>query len=104
MKIVFVSNYMNHHQLPFSLALSQNQEIEYTFIATSRVPKFRLDLGYEDMNTKYDFVLPTYKSKENFNKALSLCEEADVVIYGEANKIFIKNRLNKGSSLKYIKF
>lgn len=96
MKIVFVSNFMNHHQLPFCLAMSQKQGVEFTFVATTRISKFRLELGYEDMNEKYDFVLPSYKSRENFSKAIALCEEADILIFGSASKSFIKSRLKKG--------
>ena len=33
MKIIYVSNFMNHHQLPFSMALLNQKDIEYTFIS-----------------------------------------------------------------------
>ena len=96
MKVVFVSNFMNHHQLPFCLAMSQKQGVEFTFVATTRIPQFRLELGYEDMNEKYDFVFPSYKSRENHDKAIALCEEADILIFGGGPKAFVRPRLKKG--------
>jgi len=33
MKVTMISNYMNHHQLPFSLGLLSQPGVEYTFVA-----------------------------------------------------------------------
>lgn len=102
MKIVFVSNYLNHHQLPFSNAMTQKNEINYYFIATTPVPKFRSKLGYKDMNHSYDFVICAYENAENHQRALELCRTADVVITGSAPQIYIKDRLkNKKLTFKY---
>lgn len=102
MKIVFVSNYLNHHQLPFSNAMTQKNEINYYFIATTPVPKFRSKLGYKDMNHSYDFVICAYENAENHQRALELCRTADVVITGSASQIYIKDRLkNKKLTFKY---
>ena len=49
MKIVFISNYFNHHQEPISKEFSL-QAKEYYFVATEPIGKDRLNLGYEDMN------------------------------------------------------
>lgn len=91
MQVTFYSNYMNHHQLYLSKAFINNG-VDYTFIATTKVPKERLDLGYEDMNKKYDFVLTTYDSKENYKRALNLAKDSDIVIIGSAPDEFIKER------------
>ncbi len=102
MKVVFISNFMNHHQLPFSKAMLELSEIEYNFIATSPVPDDRLEMGYHDMNHEYDFVICTYDGAESYNKALKLCESADVVIFGSAPKVFIQERLKqKKLTFKY---
>ena len=50
MRTIFVSNFMNHHQLPFSAGLLGQDDVEYTFIALEPIPQERLDMGYEDMN------------------------------------------------------
>lgn len=102
MKVVFISNFMNHHQLPFSNAMAQNPEIEYTFIATEPIPEERLQMGYHDMNHQYDFVVCSYDGGESYNKALKICYDADVVIFGSAPEKFIKKRLRKGKlTFKY---
>lgn len=102
MKVVFISNFMNHHQLPFSKAMLKNPEIEYTFIATEPIPEERLKMGYHDMNHGYDFVLCSYDDSESYSKALEISENADVVIFGSAPEKFIKKRLKQGKlTFKY---
>ena len=102
MKIVFVSNYLNHHQLPLCKAFESFPEIEFNFIATTPVPKERLGMGYHDMNHTYDFVICAYENSEAHKKALVLCENADVVIIGSAPKEYIKQRLKaKKLTFKY---
>ena len=82
MRTIFVSNYMNHHQLPFSVGLLGQDNVEYTFIALEPIPQERLDMGYEDMNHKYPFVLCAYDSEEKMRRAEKLIDDADVAIYG----------------------
>lgn len=48
MKTVMVSNFMNHHQLPFSQGILSQDGVEYTFVALEAIPQERLDMGYED--------------------------------------------------------
>ena len=93
MKITFYSNFLNHHQLPFCLEMYKRLGKDFTFVSTEMIPEERLKLGYEDMNDKYSFVLTTYQSQKNYEKAILLGEESDVVIIGSAPDIFIKERL-----------
>ena len=74
MKVTFFSNFLNHHQLPLSLEMI-NKGIDYTFVATEPVPEERIKLGYENMNDMYDFVLKTYESNDNYQKAMKLAKE-----------------------------
>ena len=46
MKITYVSNFMNHHQLPFSQGILSQDGVEYTFVALEAIPQERLDMGY----------------------------------------------------------
>lgn len=94
MKITFYSNFLNHHQLPLSREFIK-LGIDYTFVATEPIPKERINLGYEDMNKKYPFVLTTYDSVENCKKALELCKTSDLIILGSAPEIYIKERLKE---------
>lgn len=92
LKVTFYSNFMNNHQLPLSVSML-DKGIEYTFVATEPFPKERIDSGYEDMNKKYPFILTTYDSKENYEKAIQLARESDIVILGSAPEIYIKERM-----------
>ena len=89
MKVVFVSNFFNHHQKPLSDALSRLTD-EYSFIETSAVPQDRLALGYRTLSEEY--VLPVRSESE---KALAMKRigSADVVIIGSAPEAYIRDRL-----------
>ncbi len=95
MKVTFYSNFMNHHQLPFSLAMDKLTDGNYTFVATTPVPQGRLAMGYHDMNKQYPFVLTTYDSPENTQKALALALESDVIITGSAPEMYTRLRMER---------
>ena len=95
MKVVFFSNYLNHHQLPFCLAMDRLTNYQFTFVATTPTPEFRLLGGYHDMNKQYPFVLTTYDSLENQAAAMVLAQNSDVVITGSAPEIYAQTRIKK---------
>lgn len=95
MKIVFVSNFLNHHQLPLCEAFI-NEGIDYKFIATEPLAEEQSKLMYEDMNNKYDFVVKTYESQEDYDYGMQLCFDADVTIIGSAPIEFVKQRIQAG--------
>ena len=99
MKITFFSNFLNHHQLPFCLELKKKLGDNFKFVATEQIPEERLLLGYDDMNSMYDFVVRAY---EDETLATKLGNESDVVIIGSASTKYIKERLNKNRlTLRY---
>lgn len=95
MKIVFLSNFLNHHQLPLCHAFSAIENCSFHFIATEPVPEDRIALGYVDMNSAYDFVVRTYEDKAQDRLALELSQTADVVIIGSAPDRYTKKRLKE---------
>ena len=95
MKIVFFSNYMTHHQLPFCLEMIKLADVEFIFVCTEKIPQQRLDFGYEDLNLKYDFILRAYESQNEKIQAKKLADEADVVIVGSAPMEYVFDRLKK---------
>lgn len=95
MKVTFYSNFMNHHQLPFSLAMDKLTNGSYTFVATTPTSQERLQMGYHDMNKQYPFVLTTYDSPENAQKALALALESDVIITGSAPEMYTRLRIER---------
>ncbi|MDD3360200.1 MAG: glycosyltransferase [Hespellia sp.] len=101
MLIVFVSNFLNHHQLPLCQAFINTDGIEFYFVATERIPQSRLDMKYEDMNCCYPFVVRAYEENETFVKAKKLAIDADVVIIGSAPNEFIEERLKKYDKMTF---
>lgn len=95
MQVAFFSNFLNHHQLPFCLAMDRLTKGNFTFVATTPVPAERLNLGYHDMNKQYPFVLTTYDSPENAMEAHVLAIKSDVVIVGSAPERYVKERIRQ---------
>ncbi len=95
MNIVLISNYLNHHSLALCEELKQITENNFHFIATRKVTEDRKKLGYQDINDKYDFVIRAYEEGE-YERALKLCLDCDVLIYGMAPKEIINKRLKTG--------
>ncbi len=96
MRIVFASNFMNHHQMPLAKAFSAMRDVEFTFVAAEPVPAERRKLGYHDMNHAAPFILCAYESEEAHRCAVELCEACDVLIYGSAPGEFYRHRQRKG--------
>lgn len=96
MKVTFYSNFLNHHQLPFCLAMDKLTEGQFTFVATTPVPAERLNMGYHDMNKQYPFVLTTYDSEENARLAQVLALKSDVIITGSAPEVYTRMRMKQG--------
>lgn len=83
MRIVFVSNYLNHHQLPLCNAFLEMEQIEFKFIAVEPVSQARLEFGYSDIDSKYDFVIRAYLNESEKAKAVYEMKKAEILISGE---------------------
>lgn len=95
MKVVFVSNYYNHHQAPFSEAMYKLTNGNYTFIATEPMEEERLNMGW-GISDFPNFVKFQYLSSDSKKNCQSLIDNADVVIIGSPYNKFIRKRLRKG--------
>lgn len=76
MKIVFITNMMNHHQKPVADFLYQRLGDDYHFVTTMPIPKKFLEVGYknnDDYNPQNE-MLPFHKTKcsETQNEMSSL--------------------------------
>ncbi len=101
MKVTFISNFLNHHQLPLCEAMRSLLGKKFTFVATTPTDPERLSM-YEEMNEVYPFVIMSYKSDYLLQKAKKLADESDVVIIGSAPDFFIEKRLkNRKLTFKY---
>lgn len=95
MKVVFYSNFLTHHQVPFCLEMQKILGDNFKFVSTVKIFQWRLDLGFKDLDQEYDFVLRAYESKENEEEARRLALESDVVIIGSITDELIKERLKQ---------
>jgi glycosyltransferase involved in cell wall biosynthesis len=95
MIVAFVSNFLNHHQLPLCEAFLSHPNVEFYFISSEPVPKSEIRVGYDDLNDKKPFVIKEYESKTAFEKADNLvCSKANLVIFGSGDRR-IKNHLDE---------
>ena len=95
MKIVFASNYYNHHQSPFSEAMYSLIGDGYAFIETMPIEQERLNMGWGE--SKYPpFVMRSYISDEAYKDCIRIINEADIVITGSAPEAMIKDRVKAG--------
>ncbi len=92
MKLVFVSNYFNHHQKPLSDAFAGYPNVEYTFIETKAISEERLKLGW-GYDKKPSYVKTEYLDEQSRAECQRLIDEADVVIFGGAPYSLLKRRL-----------
>ena len=99
MSVVFVSNYLNHHQLPFCEAMLKKTNGQFWFVATMSTPENRISIGYHDMNKHYPFVICAYESEEAKKRAKSLIIEAETVIAGSAPEEYLTDRIKEGQIL-----
>jgi len=94
MKIVFVSNFLNHHQKPFCAAMRGNKEVSYCFVSTESMAKDRILLGWQEEKTP-DYEVRAYESEKMRKRAQMEVDNGDVVIIGSAPDAFILNRLKR---------
>ena len=115
MKVTFISNFMNHHQLPFCLELVKLIGDDFIFISTTPIPYERIKLGYEDLNSKYNFIKCLYESNNSDSLLDDIFLSTDTFILGSANSnvlnrvdysknIFYRERLFKNGIKDFLNF
>lgn len=94
MKVTFVSNYINHHQIPVSNELYARLGEEYTFIQTEPMEQERVQMGWNPDTASIPYLCIF---GENPEKAMNLIMESDVVIFGGTDEEkYIQPRLKAG--------
>ena len=79
MKITMISNYINHHQIPFSNALFEKIGNDYHFIQTEPMEEERIQMGWGVEAEKIPYVLFLEKDYEQCKK---LIDESDILLVG----------------------
>lgn len=91
MKVVFLSNFYNHHQKSLSRSLYQKLNGDYSFIATTPMDPERRSMGYQVINEPF-----IYHYDDCAEECVKRINEADVVLFGSAPYKLIKERLKSG--------
>jgi glycosyltransferase involved in cell wall biosynthesis len=77
MKLTFVSNYINHHQIPFCNAMYKELHGEFCFIQTMEMEEERVRMGWAEERPVY--VKYSYEEPELCRKLIT---ESTVVLFG----------------------
>lgn len=94
MKLTFVSNYINHHQIPLAERLYGKLGKNYCFIQTMPMEKERAEMGWAADLKKIPYVKCFYEEQEECRRII---RESDVVIFGGVeDESYIEERLEAG--------
>lgn len=96
MKLVYLSTFMNQHQLPLSLELSRALGEEYRYIALNELSECRKKLGQVEINDKYQFIVCPYKSVDQMLYAKDLINECDILLAGHCSDKYITESIKAG--------
>jgi glycosyltransferase involved in cell wall biosynthesis len=94
MKVVFISNRLTFHQLPFCLAMRHKLNSDFIFVATESTDPMRVSM-YPDMNLLSGNLIKLYESDVDLIHLEELISKSDVVIIGSASDGIIINRLKQ---------
>lgn len=95
MKIVFLSNYINHHQLPFCNSMYEKLKGDFVFIQTEPMEQERKDMGWSNDISTIPYLKCLYEEEELCNRLILEC---DVLIAGwttRLDKVIERMKRNK---------
>ena len=95
MRITFLSNYINHHQIPLCNALAAEDDVDFCFVQTQKVEEERLKMGWQDASSAPEYVLFMDGNREEVKRRVLT---DDVVLAGWAPPAedLVLERLEKG--------
>ncbi len=99
MKTVFISNYINHHQIPFSDAMYAVLGDDYHFIQTEPMSPERQAMGWGLEAERIPYVVFSYREEERCRRLIG---EADLVLAGwtERTDLFLPRIAAGGLTLR----
>ena len=90
MKLTFVSNYINHHQIPLSNVLYEKLGDDYAFIQTEPMEEERIKMGW---GGDFDNIPYLKKYYENGYDCKKIIITSDIVVFGGTeNEAIIEDR------------
>lgn len=90
MKIIFISNFYNHHQSGISRKLYELTSGQYRFVATEEIPEERKKMGYSGIDD--EFVVQYGVDPVQDCQISRWIDEAEAIIIGSAPEHLIQNR------------
>lgn len=95
-EVVMVSNYINHHQIPFCEAMYRYLKGRFAFIQTQPMEQERISMGWQD-EVDLPYMQYYYKEQERCKELIAGCP---VVIFGGVDdESYIAERLASGKSI-----
>lgn len=93
-KVVMISNFINHHQIPFCEEMEKLLGDGFYFIQTEPMEKEREDMGWSVDESKIPYLKLLYKDEEECKK---LIDECDMLLVGwQDREDIILPRIQKG--------
>jgi len=90
---VFMSNYINHHQIPFCNAMYEKLGQDFVFIQTEKMEEERVRMGWQEKN-ELPYVKCYYEDPKGCQE---LVNRAQVVLFGGVDdEAYITSRLEAG--------
>lgn len=96
MKIVFASNYFNHHQKAFCNALYKQLGDDFAFVATTVMREERRAMGYADIDVPGYVIDLNGANADCIDRAKRLIIDADVIISGSVPTVMLRERILSG--------
>lgn len=94
MKVTFVSNYINHHQLPFCEAMYRQLGDGYRFVQTQPMEEERVRMGWGADFAALPYLRLFYEQEQ---ECRALIADSDVVLFGGVDdESYIAERLKAG--------
>ena len=94
MRVIFVSNYINHHQVPFCEAMYERLKEDYYFIQTEPMEEERVKMGWDASLAELPYVRKYYEEEAVCKE---LIEQSDIVLFGGVeDERYIVKRLRSG--------
>lgn len=94
MKLTFLTNIVNHHQIPLADEFYKLLGKDYTYVAFEKLPDWLKGGGYQEIDRSY--ILRVYEDDAYFRRVEELVKSSDVVIIGSASDNYVLDRIKEG--------
>ncbi len=92
MKLTFITNLVNHHQIPIADELFKILGNDYTYVAMEPLPDWLKQGGYSEIERPY--IIRPYENEKIMDLVKEKADNSDVVIIGSAPEYLVQNRLD----------